>query len=176
MEAARLANLGTGLMSDPAEAGKKAVDGWVGAVASGDAAAIAKVLAPEFQIVRSDGTAYGAEEYLQSEFPRFPEPPQIGTLVVTGHGDHLVARYEINSKIMLGEETELRHAPRLTVFRKGPTGRGWSSRTRISRRWCPRADAAGRSSPPERLSPLDLEHPVQHLPPVGHAERDAVRA
>jgi ketosteroid isomerase-like protein len=117
-----IANLGMGLMSDPAEAGKKAVDAWVNAVASGDPAAIGKVLAPEFQIVRADGTAYGAEAYLQSEFPRFPEPPQIGTLVVTGHGDHLVARYEINSKIMLGDEAELRHAPRLTVFRKGFDG------------------------------------------------------
>lgn len=117
-----LANLGAGLITDAAEAGKKAVDGWVGAVASGDAAAIAKVLAPEFQIVRSDGTAYGAEEYLQSEFPRFPEPPAIGSLVVTGFGDTLVARYEITSKILLGEETEMRDAPRLTVFRRGPGG------------------------------------------------------
>lgn len=117
-----LANLGAGLLSDPAEAGKKAVDAWVGAVASGDAAAIGKVLAPEFQIVRADGTAYGAPEYLQSEFPRFPEPPAIGALVVTGHGDHLVARYEITSKVLLGDEVEMRDAPRLTVFRKGLDG------------------------------------------------------
>ncbi len=118
-----IANLGAGLLSDPAEAAKKAVDAWVGAVASGDPANVAKVIAPEFQIVRSDGTAYGAETYLQSNLPRFPEPPQIGTLVATGHGDHLVARYEITSKIMLGEETELRDAPRLTVFRKTADGR-----------------------------------------------------
>lgn len=117
-----IANLGSGQMSDPAEAAKKAVDAWVGAVASGDPANVARVIAPEFQIVRSDGTAYGAEAYLQSNLPRFPEPPQIGTLVATGHGDHIVARYEITSKIMLGEETELRDAPRLTVFRKAPDG------------------------------------------------------
>jgi ketosteroid isomerase-like protein len=117
-----IANLGTGLMTDLAAAGKTAVDGWVGAVASGDPANVAKVIAPEFQIVRSDGTAYDAEAYLQSNFPRFPEPPRIGTLVVTGYGDHIVARYEITSKIMLGEETEMRDAPRLTVFRKGTDG------------------------------------------------------
>jgi ketosteroid isomerase-like protein len=117
-----IANLGMGLISDPSEAGKKAVDAWVNAVASGDPAAIRKVLAPEFQIVRSDGTAYNAEAYLQSNFPRFPEPPQIGMLVVTGYGDHLVARYEITSKIMLGDEAEMRDAPRLTVFRKGLDG------------------------------------------------------
>jgi ketosteroid isomerase-like protein len=117
-----IANLGTGLATDVADAGKKAVDAWVGAVASGDPANVKKVLAPEFQIVRSDGTAYNAEAYLQSNFPRFPEPPEIGTLVVTGYGDYIVARYEITSKVMLGEETELRDAPRLTVFRKGRDG------------------------------------------------------
>lgn len=117
-----IANLGMGLMSDPAEAGKKAVDAWVGAVASGDIAAVQKVLAPEFQIVRSDGTAYGAKEYLQSELPRFPEPPKIGSLVVTGYGDHMIARYEIESKVTLGDEIELRYGPRLTVFRKGGDG------------------------------------------------------
>jgi len=117
-----LANLGAGLITDPTEAGKKAVEAWVGAVASGDPANVAKVISPEFQIVRSDGTAYDAEAYLQSNLPRFPEPPAIGTLVVTGHGDHLVARYQITSKILLGEETEMRDAPRLTVFRRGPGG------------------------------------------------------
>jgi ketosteroid isomerase-like protein len=117
-----LANLGAGLLTDSAEAGKKAVEAWVGAVASGDPANVAKVISPEFQIVRSDGTAYDAEAYLQSNLPRFPEPPAIGTLVVTGHGDHIVARYQITSKILLGEETEMRDAPRLTVFRRGPGG------------------------------------------------------
>ena len=116
------ANLGSGLLNDPAGAGKAAVDAWVGAVASGNAATIGKVLAPEFQIVRSDGTAYDAQAYLQSEFPRFPEPPEIGSLVVTGFGDHLVARYEITSEILLGDSEEMRDAPRLTVFRKGHDG------------------------------------------------------
>jgi ketosteroid isomerase-like protein len=117
-----IANLGSGMMGDPVETAKKAVDAWVGAVASGDPARVAKVISPEFQIVRADGTAYDAAAYLQSNLPRFPEPPQIGTLVATGFGDHIVARYEITSKIMLGEETEMRDAPRLTVFRKGPDG------------------------------------------------------
>jgi len=117
-----LANLGMGLMADPAAAGKGAVDAWVGAVASGDTARVEKVLAPEFQIIRSDGTAYDAKAYLQSELPRFPEPPEIGSLVVTGYGDHLVARYEIVSEVTLGDATEMRYGPRLTVFRKGLDG------------------------------------------------------
>ena len=117
-----LANLGMGLMSDPAAAGKAAVDSWVGSVAAGDKEALGRILAPEFQIVRSDGTAYGVEAYLQSELPRFPEPPEIGALVVTGYGDYLVARYEITSEVTIGSEQELRYGPRITVFRKGPGG------------------------------------------------------
>lgn len=117
-----LANLGMGLMSDPAAAGAAAVKAWVTAVAAGDKAALGSILAPEFQIIRADGTAYGTEAYLQSELPRFPEPPQFGSIVVTGYGDYLVARYEITSRVTIGSETELRYGPRLTVFRKGPGG------------------------------------------------------
>jgi ketosteroid isomerase-like protein len=117
-----LANLGMGTISDPAAAGKAAVDAWVGAVAAGDTATLGKILAPEFQIIRSDGTAYDTAAYLQSELPHFPEPPKIGSLVVTGHGGYLVARYEIVSEVTLGGETEMRYGPRLTVFRKGPDG------------------------------------------------------
>jgi ketosteroid isomerase-like protein len=114
---------GNGLASDPAEAGRAAVEAWVGAVASGDPARVAKVVAPEFQIIRADGSAYDAAAYVQSDLPVFPEPPQIGGLVVTGFGDHLVARYEVTTRVTLGAETELRGGPRLTVFRK--SGDDW---------------------------------------------------
>jgi len=117
-----LANLGMGLMSDPGAAGEAAVEAWVGAVASGDAAAVGRILAPEFQIIRADGSAYDAAAYLQSELPRFPEPPKVDSVVVTGYGDYLVARYEITTPITLGSETEMRYGPRLTVFRKGGGG------------------------------------------------------
>lgn len=119
-----LANLGMGLMADPEAAGKAAVEAWVGAVADGDKTALARILAPEFQIIRSDGTAYDTASYLQSELPHFPEAPAFASLVITGYGDYLVARYEITSKIMLGGEEELRYGPRLTVFRKGE-GDSW---------------------------------------------------
>jgi ketosteroid isomerase-like protein len=118
-----IANLGLGLASDPADQGKQAVDAWVGAVASGDEGRVKAILAPEFQIVRADGTSYNAEAYVQSDLPTFPEPPQIGSLVVTGYDDHLVARYEITTRVNIGAEQELRHGPRLTVFRK--SGQNW---------------------------------------------------
>ena len=58
------ANLGQGLASGLDTEAKKAVESWVGAVASGDANAIRAVLAPEFQIVRSDGSAHDFAGYL----------------------------------------------------------------------------------------------------------------
>jgi ketosteroid isomerase-like protein len=113
-----IANLGTGLVSAAETAGRRAVEAWVGAVVSGDREKVKAVLAPEFQIVRSDGTAYDAEAYLQSDLPVFPSMPEIRDLVVTGFGDYLVARYVLPVGPRLGSQTELAEGPRLTVFRK----------------------------------------------------------
>jgi hypothetical protein len=40
---------------------------------SSDGARIEAVLAPEFQILRADGTAYDKHAYLKSNLPRFPD-------------------------------------------------------------------------------------------------------
>jgi hypothetical protein len=108
-----IANLGLGLASNPLAEGKKAVEAWVGAVASGDKAKVKAVIAPEFQIVRGDGSAYDAAAYLDSTLPSFSKPPATDDFVVSGFGDYLVARYTL--------VTDRGKAPRLTVFRKsGP--------------------------------------------------------
>jgi ketosteroid isomerase-like protein len=95
------------------------LDAWLGAAASGDAAQVAAVMAPEFQLVRSDGSAYGAKEYLAGGMPQVTGTPKVESLVATGYGDHLVARYEliIESTLANGKTMEER-APRMTVFRK----------------------------------------------------------
>jgi hypothetical protein len=49
--------------------------------------------------------------------------PEIETLVVTGYGDYLVARYVLPLGPTLGSERELADGPRLTVFRK--SGQTW---------------------------------------------------
>jgi hypothetical protein len=110
-----IANLALGLVSNPEAEGKKAIDAWVGAVVSGDKAKVEAVLAPEFQIVRADGSAYDAAGYLASTLPRFGKPPEIKNVIVTGFGDYLVARYAI--------ATDKGDAARLTVFRK--SGSAW---------------------------------------------------
>jgi ketosteroid isomerase-like protein len=112
------ANLGFGSVVDPGADARKAVDSWLGAVASGDKQRIGGVLAPEFQIARSDGSAYGASEYLASDLPRFAGSPAVENLVATGFGDHLVARYRLTVDATIGDKKMEAQAPRLTVFRR----------------------------------------------------------
>ena len=88
-----VANLGLGLAANQEAEGKKAIEAWVGAVVSGDLARIKAVLAPEFQIVRADGSAYDKAAYLASSLPKFDKPPEVKSPVVTGFGDYLIARY-----------------------------------------------------------------------------------
>jgi ketosteroid isomerase-like protein len=105
--------LGLGLASNPEAEGKNAIAGWVGAVVSGDLARVKAVIAPEFQIVRADGSAFDAAGYLASTLPKFDKPPAVKNPVVTGFGDYLIARYVL--------ATDKGDAPRLTIFRKSGT-------------------------------------------------------
>ena len=112
-----IANLGLGIPANPKPDAEKAVEAWVGAVMSGDVARIKAVLAPEFQIVRDDGTAYDAESYLKSKLPQFKGEPTIDGLIATGFGDYIIARYTID----VGKEKGT--GVRLSVFRK--SGNAW---------------------------------------------------
>lgn len=97
--------------------GQKAVQAWVDAVVSGDVGRIEAILAPHFQILRADGTAYDKRSYLASDLPSFPHVPEISDLVVTRDGDILVARYMLTTG-GVREGVERPMAPRLTVFQK----------------------------------------------------------
>jgi hypothetical protein len=112
------ANLGFGsvVVSD-AEA-RKAVESWLAAAASGEKERIGGVLAPEFQIVRADGSAYGGAEYLNSGLPRITGSPVFENLVATGYGDLLVTRYQLAVDATIGGKAVEARAPRLTVFRR----------------------------------------------------------
>ncbi len=50
----------------PPEEALKALDPWADALLTGDPAVIEKVLAPEFQILRSNGSGYDKASYLKS--------------------------------------------------------------------------------------------------------------
>jgi hypothetical protein len=103
--------------------GRKAVDVWLKTVASGNVAAVRAVLAPEFQITRSDGAAYNAGEYVRSSLPKFDAMPAPDRLVVTSYRDHLIARYWMKAGETIGGKRIEGYAPRLTIFRK--SGDAW---------------------------------------------------
>ena len=97
---------------------KPAIDAWLEAVFKRDPALLDAVLAPEFQILRADGTAHDKAGYLASSLPVIAEMPTIEDLVVTGTPELLVTRYLLIAKQTRdGVAVEIT-APRLSVFRK----------------------------------------------------------
>jgi hypothetical protein len=103
--------------------GRRAVDHWIKTVASGNAAAVRAMLAPEFQITRADGSAYNAGEYVRSGLPKVDGVQGSERLVMTFYGDHIIARYWTKASETIGGKRVETYAPRMTVFRK--SGEGW---------------------------------------------------
>lgn len=99
-------------------AGDAANAAWWGALVEGTVEALDAVLAPEFQIMRADGSSYDKEDYLASELPKVAAMPEITQMVVTAHDDHLVVRYHVTVNETRDGATVEAHAPRLTVYRK----------------------------------------------------------
>jgi ketosteroid isomerase-like protein len=95
-----------------------AVEGFFGAVMTGEPDKVAAVLAPEFQILRSDGTNYDAKGYPDSILPIVSEMPAVEKLNVTAEGDIAVASYVINVDETRDGALVQAYAPRLSVFRK----------------------------------------------------------
>lgn len=88
------------------------------AIVAGTPAALAPVLAPEWQIQRSDGTGYGRETYLTTELPKVAAIPEFTSVSVTGNEGLLVVRYFVTVESTRNGKKVQRHAPRLTIFRK----------------------------------------------------------
>jgi hypothetical protein len=98
--------------------GLAANQAWWGALVSGTPDAVGAVLAPEFQIMRADGSAYDKDDYLASQLPKVAAIPEFSQMAVTAHDDLLVTRYYVTVKETRDGATVEAHAPRLTVFRK----------------------------------------------------------
>lgn len=117
------ANLGLGLAGDIQTEARRAVELWVAAAASGNVDTVGDVLAPEFQIVRSNGAAYAKDAYLAGGLPKIDAVIEVDEIVATGFGDHIVVRYNLNvDEAVAGGRIEGR-APRMTVFRR--SGDAW---------------------------------------------------
>jgi ketosteroid isomerase-like protein len=100
------------------ENAKKAVEAWVNAVASGNVDTVREHLAPEFQILRSDGKGYDEAEYLAGGLPKIDSIIGVQDVVATEHDNLMVVRYVLSLKETVDGKAVQRSAPRLTVFHR----------------------------------------------------------
>lgn len=102
----------------PEEQAQRAIHAYALAVASGDPALVAPLLAPEFQILRSDGHGYDRQDYLRRGLPSVEGEFLVEDLVASRSDDLLVARYRLTLTGRADGQALLHRAPRLTVFRR----------------------------------------------------------
>ena len=95
----------------------EALDPWADALFTGDPAVVAKVLAEEYQILRSNGRGYDKAGYLQA-LPKHTARPKFSDIVATGNGKTLVIRYKIETEQTIQGAPVNGISPRLSVFRK----------------------------------------------------------
>jgi hypothetical protein len=96
---------------------QRAIDSFLEAVFSGDPAKFDQVLAPEFQILRSDQKSDDKVSYLGA-LPKHKERPATSGLKVTGHGSVFVTTYSIKTDQTIGGQPVEAVSPSLSVFRK----------------------------------------------------------
>ena len=85
---------------------------------TGEPDKVAATLAPEFQLLRADGSNYDAKAFPDSILPIISEMPAIEKLNVTAEGDIAVAAYYVNVDQTRDGVLVEAYAPRLSVFRK----------------------------------------------------------
>jgi hypothetical protein len=95
----------------------EALDPWADALASGDPGKIANVLAPEYQIMRSNGNGHDRTTYLTS-LPKQRVRSKFSDIVATGGGDIMVIRYRIETDQVIEGKDVKGVSPRLSVFRR----------------------------------------------------------
>jgi hypothetical protein len=92
------------------------------ALRTGDPNQVRPFLAPEFQVVRSNGAAYDKEQYLKHSIPRIEGPISFDDLFVTRNGDIVVTRMRLKIQEHLDGKQAESGAPQLIVFRVTPQG------------------------------------------------------
>jgi ketosteroid isomerase-like protein len=90
------------------------------ALASGDAARVRPYLAPEFQILRSDGAGYHKEAYLAQSIPKIESEPVFSNIVATRNGDIVVVRMQIEIEEHIDGKKAESVFPHMIVFRVTP--------------------------------------------------------
>lgn len=96
---------------------QQALESLFKALASGDKQTIAPYLAPEFQIVRSNGAVYDKSAYLERSIPVIRTTPRFRNLRVTGQSDIRVVTFNLEVDEVIEGRTVENLAPQLIVFR-----------------------------------------------------------
>jgi ketosteroid isomerase-like protein len=120
-----IAAAGSALAGDMAQAQAKASEAealqalnpWADALFTGDPAAVDKVLAEEFQILRSNGSGHDKASYLKA-LPKQTTRSKFSDIIATGNGETLVIRYKIETEQTIDGSPVNGISPRLSVFRK----------------------------------------------------------
>ena len=100
----------------------EALNPWADALFSADPAQVEKVLAPEYQILRSDGTGYDKASYLRA-LPVQKIRSKFSDIVATRGPATLVIRYNIETDQEIEGKPVIGTSPRLSVFRQ--EGKQW---------------------------------------------------
>ena len=95
----------------------KALNPWADALFTGDPVAVDKVLAEEFQILRSNGSGHDKASYLKA-LPKQTTRSKFSDIIATGNGETLVVRHQIETEQTIDGTPVNGISPRLSVFRK----------------------------------------------------------
>ncbi|MEQ1956760.1 nuclear transport factor 2 family protein [Mesorhizobium sp. CN2-181] len=98
------------------EQAHRALDPWLDALITGKPEVVETVLAPEYQILRSDGSGHDKAGYLRA-LPKHMTRPQFGDIVATGDSNVMVIRYRIETDQSVEGKAIVGISPRLSVFR-----------------------------------------------------------
>lgn len=118
--AAAAGHAGSGEAITPEQA-RTVILTWIHALETNDPAAVEKLLAPEFQIMRSTGKVFTKEAYLKGLSGRRANP-QIADISVTSNGGVAVVCYILSIEETLDGKAVETLAPRLTVLHRGDAG------------------------------------------------------
>ncbi len=92
------------------------------ALMTGDPEAVRPLLAPEYQVQRSDGRGYDKDDYLALSIPKLSAMPSFRDLAITRNGDIVVVRLMIEIEETINGKVADRVSPQLMVFRITPEG------------------------------------------------------
>ena len=95
----------------------EALDPWADALFTGDPAVVDKVLAEEFQVLRSNGGGHDKASYLKA-LPKHTTRSKFSDIIATGNSETLVIRYKIETEQTIDGVPVNGISPRLSVFRK----------------------------------------------------------